>query len=75
MVDASPLLERASVQPVQVLGVMRDHAPEVVETDHDAPLRPGDQVAIAGRADQVGAVRDILTGGAGTSALASGPSG
>lgn len=62
-------------EPVQVLGVIRDHAPEVVETDHDAPLRPGDQVAIAARADQVGAVRDILTGGTGTRALASGSAG
>lgn len=47
----------------QVLGVIRDHTPQVVEADRNAPLRAGDQVAIAARIDQVAIVRGILTGG------------
>ena len=47
---------------VVVLGIVRDVTPEVVEADPDAPLAPGDRVAIAGRPGLIAEATRSLTG-------------
>ncbi len=46
----------------QVLGIVRDRTPEILESDRDSPLRPGDQVALAARAIDMERVRRLFTG-------------
>lgn len=50
-------------ESARVLGIIRAQTAEIVEADRNAPLRPGDQVAIAARSDQIETARTILTGG------------
>lgn len=52
----------AAPQSAQVLGIIRHQTPELIEPDLDAPLRSGDEVAIAARFDQMAGTRELLTG-------------
>ena len=44
-----------------VLGIIRDPTPEIIEHDMDAPLIPGDRIALAARKDRLAAAR-LFTG-------------
>ena len=45
-----------------VLGVIRNHTPEIIEDDTDAPLTPGDRVALAARKDRLANITRRFTG-------------
>jgi len=45
-----------------VLGVIRDDTPQVVEDDADAPIAPGDRIAIAVRRGRVPDITRLVTG-------------
>jgi len=65
--DGAPSIGRAVrevlgdiADDVAVLGVVRDHTPEIVETDNEIPLAAGDRVVVASRPDRMTMVLDLL---------------